>query len=157
MNDAPVDERSEKAIATLLPEVRPYARALLNEAKQQGIKLIITSATRTFEEQDALFAQGRTKPGRIVTHVRGGYSNHNYGIAFDVTVFRGNTPIWECADYKIVGAIGRRLGLSWGGDWSSFIDEPHFELRPQWAREMTESAMLAELRRRHMIGTGVFA
>src|SRR4051812_32851991 len=63
-----VDERSEKNILTLLPEVRPYARAMIHEALAQGITAVITSGSRTYAEQDALYAQGRNgNPGAIVT------------------------------------------------------------------------------------------
>lgn len=130
-NVALVDERSEKNIATLLLPVRQYARALIHAAAAQGIKIIITSGSRTYAEQDALYAQGRTKPGKIVTKAKGGQSNHNFGIAFDVTIFNGKTPIWESPLYKVVGALGKRLGLTWGGDWTSIVDEPHFEYNPR--------------------------
>lgn len=143
-----VDDRSEKAIATLLPQVQPYARALVNKAVQHGITIKILAGTRTYEEQDELFAQGRTKPGRIVTNARGGYSNHNFGIAFDIGVFEGANYLGESPKYKAVGALGMDLGLDWGGNWKTFLDEPHFQLRPKWADDMRESVMLAELRAR---------
>src|SRR5262245_52615762 len=85
------DSRSEANIATLLPRVRPFARALIERAARQGIIIKVTGGTRSFAEQDELFAQGRTKPGKIVTKARGGFSNHNFGIAFDVTIFKGST------------------------------------------------------------------
>jgi hypothetical protein len=78
-----VDDRSEKAIAALLQQVQPYARALVKKAAQHGITIKVIGGLRTYEEQNELFAQGRTKPGRIVTNARGGYSNHNFGIAFE--------------------------------------------------------------------------
>ena len=84
-----MDDRSEKAIATLLPQVQPHARALVKKAAQHGITIKVIGGLRTYEEQNELFAQGRTKPGRIVTNARGGFSNHNFGIAFDVGVFEG--------------------------------------------------------------------
>jgi peptidoglycan LD-endopeptidase CwlK len=127
-----VDDRSEKNIATLIPQAQPYARALIHSAKAQGITLVITSGSRTYEEQNALFAQGRSKPGKIVTNARGGQSNHNFGLAFDVTIFKGKTPVWESPQYKAVGALGKRLGLKWGGDWrGGLVDEPHFEYNPK--------------------------
>lgn len=153
---AMVDARSEAAIKTLLPEVQPYARALLIQAAKQGIKLVVTSATRTYEEQNELFEQGRTKPGKIVTNARGGQSNHNFGIAFDVTIFEGSAPVWESPRYKAVGVIGRELGLTWGGEWKSINDEPHFELRPIWAKDLSESAMLAALRDRKEKGQRIY-
>src|SRR5579859_3440231 len=77
---ARVDLRSEKNIATLLPGVQPYARALVHKAADAGIAIKIISGLRTYEQQDALYAQGRSKPGQIVTKAKGGQSNHNFGI-----------------------------------------------------------------------------
>lgn len=151
-----VDERSEKVIATLLPEVRPYARALIHKAGEQGISIKAISGTRTYAEQDALYAQGRTKPGKKVTNARAGHSNHNFGIAFDIGVFDGTRYVPESSSYKAIGALGRELGLTWGGDWTSIRDEPHFQLRPPWAENMNEAAMLTELRRRHDAGKPAF-
>lgn len=143
-----VDSRSEKVIATLLPEVQPIARALIQKSVEMGINIKIISGLRTYEEQDALYAQGRTTPGNIVTNARGGHSNHNFGIAFDVGVFEGNKYLPESTKYKAVGALGMDLGLEWGGNWKSIVDQPHFQLRPMWATDLTERQMLAELRLR---------
>jgi peptidoglycan LD-endopeptidase CwlK len=153
----PVDSRSEKTIATLLPEVRPLARALVQKTAGVGITIKIISGLRTFEEQDALFAQGRTAPGKIVTQVKGGFSNHNFGIAFDVGVFEGNKYLPESPKYKAVGVLGVELGLEWGGNWKTFVDTPHYQLRPEWAKDISEKQMLAELRSRRETGEGVFA
>ena len=144
--------RSERMIATLLPHVRPYARALYFKARDNGIAINIISGTRTHAEQDALYAQGRTTGGEIVTNARGGYSKHNFGIAFDIGVFSGNRYLPESPLYKAVGALGMELGLEWGGNWTSIVDQPHFQLRPAWASAMRDSAMLAELRRRTKLG-----
>lgn len=146
------DERSEKAIATLLPEVQPYARALVHRAADRGITIKIISGTRTYEEQDALYHQ---RPP--VTKARGGYSNHNFGIAFDVGVFSGAKYLAESPLYKVVGVLGTELGLEWGGNWKTFVDEPHFQFRPAWAVGMSESAMLAELRARRSNGKPLFS
>jgi peptidoglycan LD-endopeptidase CwlK len=152
-----VDPRSEKAIAALQPEVRPYARALVLKAASMGITIKIISGLRTYEEQNALFAQGRTKAGKIVTNARGGFSNHNFGIAFDIGVFDGSSYIPESPRYKAVGALGTELGLEWGGNWKTIKDEPHFQLRPKWAGEMAERDMLAELRNRVANGRPLYA
>ena len=152
----PVDDRSEKTIATLLPEVQPYARALVNKAAGVGITIKVISGLRTYEEQNELFAQGRDKPGRIVTKARGGYSNHNFGVAFDIGVFEGTKYLDESPKYKAVGALGTDLGLEWGGNWKTIQDEPHFQLRPGWASDMAERDMLAELRSRKDSGKGVY-
>lgn len=146
-----VDDRSEKNIATLLPEVRPYARALVQEAAAIGLTIKVLSGTRTYAEQDALFNQ---RPQ--VTKARGGFSNHNFGIAFDVGLFSGTKYVPESPSYKAIGALGVKLGLEWGGNWKSFVDEPHFQLRPTWAEDLHESQMLGELRKRKAEGSGVF-
>lgn len=152
-----VDARSEQTIATLLPEARPYARALVQRAAAAGITIKIISGTRTYAEQDALYAKGRTAPGPKVTNARAGQSNHNFGIAFDIGVFEGASYKGESPKYKAVGVIGTELGLDWGGNWKSIVDEPHYQLRPSWASGMSEKDMLAELRRRHDNDTAVFA
>ena len=151
-----VDPRSEKVIATLQPQVRPYARALVQKAASVGINIKVISGLRTYAEQNELYAKGRTKPGRIVTNARGGYSNHNFGIAFDVGVFDGSSYVPASPRYKGVGARGVELGLGWGGNWKTIKDEPHFQLRPRWASNMTERDMLAELRSRTSAGQGFF-
>ena len=149
------NDRSEKVIATLLPEVRPYARALFFKARDKGIAINIISGTRTFEEQDKLYAKGRSGKGPKVTNARGGYSNHNFGIAFDIGVFDGNRYLPESPLYKAVGALGMELGLDRGGNWKSIVDQPHFELRPAWAGDMSERNMLAELRSRRELGADI--
>ena len=147
--------RSERMIAPLLPHVRPYARALYFKARDNGIAINIISGTRTHAEQDALYAQGRTTGGEIVTNARGGYSNHNFGIAFDIGVFSGNRYLPESPLYKAVGALGMELGLEWGGNWTSIVDQPHLPLRTAWPSATRDSAMLAELRRRTKLGESI--
>jgi len=154
---SPVDDRSEKVIATLLPQVRPIARALVQKAAAAGISIRVISGLRSYEEQAALYAQGRTAPGKKVTNARAGYSNHNFGIAFDIGVFEGNRYLPESPKYKAVGALGMDLGLEWGGNWKTIVDQPHFQLRPAWAAHGSEQQMLAELRSRKDRGEAVYA
>lgn len=151
-----VDARSEKIIDTLQPEVQPMARALVQKAAANGIKIKIISGHRSYEEQNKLYAQGRTAPGKKVTNAKGGYSNHNFGIAFDIGVFEGAIYMGDSPKYKAVGVLGMELGLEWGGNWKTIVDQPHFQLRPNWAAEMTEKQMLAELRDRHAGGMAVY-
>ncbi len=154
--ETPASDRSERLIATLLPPVQAKARRLFHLAAENGITIEIISGTRTYAEQDVLYEKGRSKPGSVVTKARAGYSNHNFGLAFDIGIFRDGEYLEESPDYRKVGALGKGLGLAWGGDWKSLQDEPHFELHPAWAGDMSESAMLAELRARHEAGTPVF-
>jgi peptidoglycan L-alanyl-D-glutamate endopeptidase CwlK len=154
---SPVDARSEKVIATLLPQVRPIARALVQKAAAAGISIRVISGLRSYEEQAALYAQGRTASGKTVTNARPGYSNHNFGIAFDIGVFEGSKYLPESPKYKAVGALGMDLGLEWGGNWKTIVDQPHYQLRPAWAADESESRMLAELRSRKDRGEAVYA
>ena len=123
-----IDERSEKNIKDLNPKVQPLARRLIETATEQGIHVKIICGNRTYKEQDALYAQGRSKPGPVVTKARAGQSNHNFGTAFDIGIFSENGAEYfgEHPDYAKVGKIGEALGLEWGGDWK-FVDEPHFQ------------------------------
>lgn len=124
------DERTERNLRTLLPLVEQKARLFLVAAQKElatGWRIVVTSGTRTFQEQDLLFSQGRTRAGKIVTRARGGFSNHNFGVAFDVTLFNGSTPVWRSPWYARLAKLAKALGFRWGGDWKGFEDEPHFE------------------------------
>jgi peptidoglycan LD-endopeptidase CwlK len=153
------DPRSEGNLATLHPGVQPLAREFLRQCRAAGFRFKITSGLRTFEEQDALYAKGRTAGGEIVTKARGGHSSHNFALAFDVTMFAANetTPVWDGIEYTVAAPLGKMLGLEWGGDWKSLNDKPHYQLRPAWAVGMSESAMLAGLRQRKKDGEDFLA
>lgn len=155
---ATVDPRSAKTIETLLPEVRPYAVALIGRAAAAGITIKIISGLRSYAEQDALYAQGRRGVAgeSIVTKARGGYSNHNFGVAFDIGVFEGSKYLPESPKYKAVGPMGSELGLEWGGNWKTIVDQPHYQLRPAWAAALAEREMLAEFRARVAAGRALF-
>ena len=147
-SSADLDPKSKKTIDTLQPPVRPYAIALIQKARLNGITIKIISGLRTYEEQDALYARGRPDNGPTVTNAKGGQSNHNFGIAFDIGIFEGGKYLGNSPKYKAVGVLAMDLGLEWGGNWKTFKDEPHYQLRPSWASGMTERDMLAALRKR---------
>jgi peptidoglycan L-alanyl-D-glutamate endopeptidase CwlK len=142
--DTTLDPRSAAAIATLLPAAQRAARQLLatvNDGRLgPGVTVKVICGTRTYAEQTALYAQGRTTPGAIVTDAPAGYSNHNFGIAFDVGVFVGGEYQDDSPIYVQVGALGRAQGLEWGGDWTSFPDQPHFQLA--WAGSLAQARAL---------------
>jgi len=113
----------------LLPAVRLKAEELLSKAKELGIDLIVTSTYRDKESQDELYAIGRTKPGKRVTNARGGYSFHNYRVAFDVVPLVAGKASWDdMALWQRIGILGEEIGLEWGGNWRGFKDIPHFQL-----------------------------
>jgi peptidoglycan LD-endopeptidase CwlK len=126
------DDRSERNIKTLLPGAQPIFRQFLaaaNEAmREHGVTVKIISGTRTYAEQQSLYDQGRTKKGSIVTNARAGFSNHNHGIAVDIGLFKGSDYLEESPLYEVLGSVGERLGLEWGGRWTSPRDFPHYQV-----------------------------
>jgi len=138
----PFDDRTERNIATLLPQVQPIFRDLFAEALaiglRSGIVPKILSGNRTWAEQDALYAKGRTKPGPKVTNAIGGGSLHNYGIAVDLGCFSGGRYLDDgtsadkaraSAFYRSLSIEAEKMGLEWGGNWATFRDEPHFQVK----------------------------
>lgn len=111
---------------------------LLKKCAKKKIYLIITEGFRTKEHQDELYAQGRTKPGKIVTNSKGSNyaSQHMWGIAFDIAI-KYKKDLYDPATIKKVAKIAKKIGLAWGGDWKSFVDTPHFYL-PKWGSTATE-------------------
>lgn len=116
------------------PQLQAKAASLIAECKNQGLLIRIGETLRTVAEQDELYAQGRTKPGKIVTNARGSSyrSMHQWGVAFDFYRNDGTGAYNEAGDFfNRVGALGKSIGLEWGGDWKSIKDKPHFQL-PDW-------------------------
>ena len=117
--------RSVPNLQELRPQVRARALALIEACKKEGFTIVISRGYRTAHEQEMLYERGRTGPGSIVTHARGGESFHNYGVAFDIRPVVPDEHKEEF--YRRAGPLGEALGLSWGGRWESFVDLPHFE------------------------------
>jgi len=94
-------------------------------------EIFITCSYRSPEEQNNLYAQGRTKSGSIVTNARGGQSIHNYkpALALDVAFYMPGkkTLDWSNKLFEDFAKVFKPLGIEWGGDWKSFIDRPHFQ------------------------------
>ena len=131
----------------LTPRAREMAAALIAATEQAGFPVFITSTLRTFHQQDQLYAQGRTAPGPIVTNAKGGRSRHNHGLAFDVAFVKPPAADIFEGPWDEVGAIGRELGLEWGGDWTSFVDKPHFQVPSPFGVDVLRAANIGRLRR----------
>lgn len=117
---------NDKPKILLYPKVDRLRRQLRDIMAAAGQPITITAEYRTIEEQDALYAIGRTKPGTIITNAKGGDSFHNWRCAFDIA-FSTASGISYDGPWNMVAAIGKILGLEWGGDWSAFPDKPHFQ------------------------------
>ena len=128
------DEISENRLLGLHPLVRFKALNAYREAVRitpVGIHPFITEGMRSFKRSDELYAQGRTKPGKIVTNAQAGQSMHNYGLAFDFVIQLLPTKElnWKVdANWMKAVEVFKKHGFVWGGDWKSIKDYPHFEM-----------------------------
>ena len=112
------------------PRLASALQKLQSQCAAKGLALGFSTGYRSKAEQDALYAQGRSTAGSIVTNARGGYSQHNWGIAADFFQnIKGRE--WEASFFNTVGPMAEVLGLGWGGRWTDFVDRPHLYL-PDW-------------------------
>lgn len=119
---------NSRKVEDLHPKVAELCRTFIDRCKNEGIDVLITSTYRDKESQDALYAQGRTKPGAKVTNAKAGQSWHNWRVAFDVVPLVHGKAVWDDeALWRKLGQIGQEVGLEWGGAWRSFADKPHFQ------------------------------
>ena len=124
---------NSRSLADLVLPCKEKAESFLKLAKDAGIDLLVTSTYRDNESQAALYAQGRTKPGVIVTNARPGQSWHNWRCAFDVVPLRNGKPVWGTTGpdgdlWRKVGELGEAVGLEWSGRWKGKLREmAHFQ------------------------------
>lgn len=144
------DARTEENIASLVPKAQRAARQFLVAAKAFPYTVKILSGGRTYAEQTAIYAQGRTKPGRVVTNAPAGSSNHNFGIAFDVGIFSGTKYFTGATKLENDAYLNLRkltkpavLDLDWGGDWRSSKDYPHYELHTGMTTKQVRASLEA--------------
>ena len=117
-------------LAELLPAAQTACRLLFQECYKAGIKnIFITETYRSQARQNYLYAQGRTRPGQIVTWTLN--SNHKSRLAWDIAVGPPQS-LYDVTTLNRVGAIARKLGITWGGTWTNAIDRPHFEVKTNW-------------------------
>ena len=139
------DQITIERIKLLHPKLRDEVTEIYDEiySRLSGkARCRFTHTLRTFSERDALYAQGRTKPGKIVTGARAGRSYHNYGLAIDIVLLldRDGDGIYSEASWDLKGdfdadgisdwteivRVFKEYGWEWGGDWK-FFDAPHFQ------------------------------
>jgi len=134
--------KTESAYKGLDPEFRARLDEFERRLEAAGIGVKMTCGYRSAAEQNRLYAQGRTAPGRIVTNARGGYSWHNYGLAADYAFAAGGRITWD-GPWNVFGRIARECGLEWGGGWKKLPDRPHV----QWRKGRTLAEMRAAKKR----------
>ena|SRR5260221_8700005 len=122
-----MDATSEERLSHVMPELAARVRKMADQLAEESITIRVTQGLRTWAEQDALYAQGRTEAGRVVTNAKGGESWHNYGAAVDVAPFDEGIPDWNLSHpaWKRIVEVGTLMGLVSGTAWK---DTPHFEL-----------------------------
>lgn len=121
---------SSRSLDDLRPEMRPMVDAFLADCASDHIDILVTCTLRSMEEQAALYAQGRTASGRIVTNAQPGQSAHNYGLALDVVPIVNGKPDWDGGHpvWHQIGGLGQLRGLQWlGAPGSPFIEQAHFQ------------------------------
>lgn len=146
-----------RKIEDLHPDLQPDAWAFLDQCEQDpwlkahGITVLITCTYRSNDEQAALYAIGRTKPGKIVTNAKPGESMHNKILhgqpasqALDFVPLRHGKPIWGTAGdgldsnpadddkddleaWQYIVAIAERIGWESASKWKSFKEWPHIQ------------------------------
>lgn len=143
------DNISLKRIETAHPAIKEKLLSAFKEASEAitgSVFLRLAYVRRSFDEQTALYALGRTvlfangiRQG-IVTYAQAGQSFHNYGLAFDIVLIHKNQPKAEYdfavdfdsdseADYMEAVRIFKKNGFEWGGDWlGEKKDKPHFQM-----------------------------
>lgn len=120
-----MDTVSEARLQEVHPEL---ARRIRRLAELLSFPIRVTQGLRTWPQQDLLYAQGRTDPGKIVTNAPGGHSMHNFGLAVDLVPYMNNTPDWNDKDKEWAEMLAKApvVGLLEGAQWRTFPDEPHF-------------------------------
>lgn len=122
---------NKKALAKL----EPFVAAAEKVMASRGMRVEVISGLRSWAAQAALYAQGRTKAGRIVTKARPGSSWHNYGLAIDLGLFNSagvyvdeKHPALAEKLYRELGTLAAEMGIEWAGTWKSFPEGPHFQV-----------------------------
>lgn len=115
-------------ISRLRSDVAANCRAFIQRCADAGLPVLVVETVRDLEYQTSLYAQGRTKPGKIVTNQKTpSFHWDKVGLAFDICKnVKGHE--YDDADFFLrCGAIGKEMGFTWGGDWKSLPDKPHFQ------------------------------
>lgn len=126
---------ASRSLYDLRPVVRDKMIEFIERYRARGFDLLITCTYRSAAEQDALYALGRTKPGKRVTNAKGGNSYHQYGVAVDIVPLMDGKPLWQTHDRKnkllpawqAVCEVAAELGIEWAGNWKSFKEYAHLQ------------------------------
>ena len=120
---------NSRSLDELIPAAKERVEKFLSLCKENGIDLLVTSTYRDAESQQALYNQGRTTEGKIVTNAKPGDSWHNWRCAVDVVPLVNGKAVWDTSNpvWAKVGELGKEAGLEWAGEWKSFKELAHFQ------------------------------
>ncbi len=129
-SEIPMDSISEDRLSQVHPLLASKVRQMAELLAQEGIVVRVIQGLRSWDEQAALYAKGRTAPGPVVTNADAGFSWHNYGLAVDLVPMTPLGPDWSITHptWQRMIAVGTSVGLVSGSVWRSFPDYPHFQL-----------------------------
>jgi peptidoglycan L-alanyl-D-glutamate endopeptidase CwlK len=129
MTNQEVYQNNQRLLSQVNPSLASAARKIIEGAQQSGYTLIVAEGYRTVQKQNEYYAQGRTKPGNIITYKKGGESKHNIGEAVDFDfIINGRQSNASSNNWSLIGSLAGQFGLIWGGDWKSFKDLRHVEM-----------------------------
>lgn len=117
---------NSRNLSDLRADVRVNVGTLLALCKEQGLNVLITQTLRDNEYQAYLYAQGRTRPGSIITNSKT-TTFHGAGLAIDFCENRKGHEYNDPSFFQNVAIIAKGIGFSWGGDWKTFVDYPHLQ------------------------------
>ena len=117
---------NSRSIDDLRSDVRANVETLLSLCRAQGLNVLITQTKRDNEYQAYLYAQGRTRPGSIITNSRT-TTFHGAGLAVDFCENIKGHEYDDVSFFQTVAIIAKAMGFSWGGDWKGFPDNPHLQ------------------------------
>lgn len=117
---------NSRQLSDLRADVEANCRIFLRLCEAEGLRVLVTQTLRDDEYQASLYAKGRTAPGSIVTNSKT-TTFHGAGLAFDICQNVKGKEYSDAGFFTRCGAIAKRVGFSWGGDWASFPDRPHIQ------------------------------
>lgn len=129
---------ASRLMTDLHPDLLPLAEWFLEQCRAQNIDVLVTCTYRSNAEQDMLYSQGRSEPGRIVTNAKAGQSKHNFMIdgkpaskALDIVPLTHGKPEWDSSNpvWEAIGELGESVGLEWAGRWKHMREYPHFHMK----------------------------
>lgn len=131
--------RHSRDIGDLRADVAENCRALLALAEKRGLRALVTETVRDDAYQKMLAEKGYAAKGAVTPS----FHAEHAGLAFDICKNEKGHEYDDPVFFERMGALGKKVGFSWGGDWKSFPDRPHF----QWDANGAYTSAMVRARR----------